>query len=67
MPGRDAGGKRIIYIKALAAIRAITNAVISKAAYIVKSPLSPGLPKRGILPPFGKGRLGGISQQCRHT
>jgi hypothetical protein len=40
-----------------------TEEVISEDAYIVKSPLSPlpSLPKRGIVPPFGKGRLGGIS------
>jgi len=25
---------------------------------IKKSPLTPGLPKRGNIPPFGKGRVG---------
>jgi hypothetical protein len=29
---------------------------------IVKSPLPPSLPKRGIIPPFVKGRSGGILQ-----
>jgi hypothetical protein len=55
MLGRDAGEKRIIYIKALAAIRAITNAVISKAAYIVKSPLSPLCQRGGYCLPLAKG------------
>jgi hypothetical protein len=33
----------------------------SKATHIIKSPL-PLFTKEGILPPFGKGRLGGIFQ-----
>jgi hypothetical protein len=27
----------------------------------------PSFPKRGIIPPFGKGRLGGILQNNRNT
>ncbi len=46
-----------IYIKGL----------IIKLIWIRKSSLTP-LSQRGVLvPPFGKGRLGGISQICRYN
>ena len=38
----------------------LIKGLIIECTFIRKSPLNPSLSKRGIIPPFDKGRLGGI-------